>query len=195
MADIYRLLEALQVLVRKIKRRVRENRVDELLRDIEDQRALIVVHRRTRYRGLIFCGRQPMLAFLSALEEVANAQIKLGLIFEIGRVEFARSENGEELRVPGDRGIGTQVRGDFLGLVLQDRSARGKQRMVALRRKINRLVQRDSRGSNRSRRRQARQRHAMAVVVLGRRTLRRGALSRLDLRQDRRKSCAGDERR
>ena len=91
----------------------------------------------------VFRGLQTVLPFLSALEQIADAQIKLRRIVDIIRAELVRLENRDELRVAEQHGIGTQVRRNFLGLALLDRCARGQQIMVVPQRHLDRVVERD----------------------------------------------------
>ena len=94
--------------------------------------------------GLILGGLQTVLALLAAFEGVAEAEVKLRLVVDIVGAEFAGLEDGQELGVPGEHGIGAEIGGGFLGLVLQDGGARGLQRVVVLQGQANGFLDGDS---------------------------------------------------
>src|SRR5580704_17185263 len=82
-----------------------------------------------------------MLAFLAALNQIADADIKLRLILEIVGAELARAEKRKELRVPRQVRVRTQVRRHFFGFILQNGRARRLHRADVLQRQSNRLVE------------------------------------------------------
>ena len=55
-------------------------------------------------------------------------------------------EDGEELRVPGEDGVGAEIGGGFLGLVLEDGGARGLESVVVLQGEANGFFDGDTRG-------------------------------------------------
>src|SRR5260370_33218047 len=73
-----------------------------------------------------------MLTLLANFEGVADPQVKLSLIVYVIRAELAGLEYGQELSVPRERGIGTQISCGFERLVLQDGGAHGLEGGVML---------------------------------------------------------------
>ena len=61
----------------KFEVRLRQQRRDELRRDVERQRPLVVGNLRRRHRRLVLGRLQAMLALLAALEQVAETQVEL----------------------------------------------------------------------------------------------------------------------
>src|SRR5262249_24359091 len=102
-ADVDRFLKAVRVLLRQIERRLRQQHRNELLARVEDQRSFVVRNGRPRYRGLVLRRLQPVLAFFSSLDEIADADVELRLILEIVGAELTRAEQRKELRVPRKR--------------------------------------------------------------------------------------------
>src|SRR5271170_5345527 len=147
-ADFDGLLKAVVILLGEFDGGLCEQNVDELLRDIEGELALAVGDLRARYGGRIFRGLEAVLTFFAAFEKVANADVELRIVLEVVRREVAGLKNGDELRVPGDNGIGAEVCGDFLGLILKNGGAQGQQRVIVLQGKANRFVKRDARRSS-----------------------------------------------
>jgi len=145
-ADIDGFLEAVEILPGKIERGLCKQGGDELRRDIEGELAFVVSHLRAGDGRLVFGGLQTMLAFFPAFKRVADAQIKLSIVFQIVRVELAGIEKREELRIPGNGGIGAEVGGGFLGLILQDGRTRGEQSVIVLERETQRFFKRNARG-------------------------------------------------
>jgi hypothetical protein len=66
---------------------------------------------------------------------------------------MGKVEDGEELRVPGERRIRPQGGSNLLGLVLKDGGARRFERVVVLKRELDGLLQRDAHGRGSRRRR------------------------------------------
>ena len=50
------------------------------------------------------------------------------------------------MRIPGQSGIGTEIRGYFLGLILKDGRLSSKQRVIVLQGETNRFIESDTRG-------------------------------------------------
>src|SRR5208337_279285 len=148
-ADVHGFLKALQVLLRELKCRLRQQHVHKLLADVVDQLALAVGNERARQGGLVPGGLQAMLALLATLEEVADARVKLRLLIDVIGTELAGLENGQELRVETQRGIGAKVGGNLFRQALLDGRAQGLQRMVMLQRHTDGIVQRNSSGHRR----------------------------------------------
>src|SRR5579859_6785056 len=147
LADVDGLLEAVEVLLREVKCGLCQQRTDELLRDVECERSFVVRDGGSRDGGLVPGGLEPVLAFFSDLKEVADTDVELGVVREIVRREIARLEDGKELRVPGQYRVRAKIRGDFLGLILQNRGARRQERVVMLQSEPDGFFERDARGS------------------------------------------------
>ena len=73
---------------------------------------------------------QAALPLVSALEQVANPNIKLLSLVQIRPREILWTEEWDELRIHAQSWIGTQVCGNLLSLILKDESARSQQRVV-----------------------------------------------------------------
>ena len=131
-AQVNRLLETGEVLLRQVDHGLRQQHGHELLGDVESECPLVIGHLRARDRGLILRRLQPVLALLAALEGVADAQVELGAVVDVRPIELVEVEEREELRIPGERGIRPQVGGNFLGLVLTNGGAGRFERMVVL---------------------------------------------------------------
>ncbi len=140
LAEVDGLLETVEILLRKIDGGLGENRGDKLLRNVEDELALIIGHRRARCRGQILRGLQAMLAFLANLEGVAQPHVELRLIIDVVVAELTGIEERQELGVPGKDRVGVKICSCFEGLVLQDGRARGLQGVIVLQSQANRLL-------------------------------------------------------
>jgi hypothetical protein len=144
-------LEAGEVLLRQIDHGLRQQRGHELLGDVKRQGTLVIGYLRTRNCRLILRRLKPVLAFLPALDRVADAQVELGLGVEIGQRELRRVKEWDELGVPGESRIRPQVRSNFLGLVLKNGGTGRFERMIVFERELYGLIQRDSNGWGASR--------------------------------------------
>src|SRR5450755_1380038 len=82
---------------------------------------------------------------MAALKKVFDPNIKLLRVVEILTRKILWTEKWNELSIHSQGWIRTQVRGNLLGLILQNHSSRGLQRMVVRQRQINGLVESDSR--------------------------------------------------
>ena len=82
-ADLNGLLKAVQIHLRELKIGLGQQRADELLRDIGGQGALVVGDGRDGDCGLIARGLQAVLAFLAALDQVAEAEVELRVVVDI----------------------------------------------------------------------------------------------------------------
>ena len=98
----------------------------------------------TNDRGLISRGLQPVLAFLAAFEEIADAGIELRLLVDIVRAELVGLKNGKVLRVQTERGIGAKICGDFFRLALLNRGTHRLQGMIVQKRQTDGIIQRDA---------------------------------------------------
>ena len=145
-ADVDRVLEALQVFLGQCERRFRQLNADELRGGLEGDRALVIGHLRARDRGLVLRRLEAVLALPSALEEIAETEVKLGRVIEVAGVELAGLKDRKKLRVAQQHRVRPQVRGNLLGLALLDRGARGLQRVVVLEGQLNGLIEGDSHG-------------------------------------------------
>ena len=85
-----------------------------------------------------------MLALLAALKGVAEAEVKLRAVADIGGVELREIEEREELRIPGKGRIRPQVGGDFLSLILHDGGASRFERVIVCERELDGLLERDA---------------------------------------------------
>ncbi len=68
----------------RFQRGLREQRGDKLLAHVESEGALRVRHLRGGYGGSVFCGRQPVLALFSTLKQIADADVELNTVIQIG---------------------------------------------------------------------------------------------------------------
>ena len=125
LADIDRLLKAFQVFERELKSRFRQQNADELLADVEGQRALGVGNLGARNGRLIAGSLQPPLPLVTAFEEIADPDIELLGFVQILPGKVLRTEKWNELRIRPQRRIGAQVRGNLLGLILKNQGSRG----------------------------------------------------------------------
>lgn len=146
LADVDSLLEAVEILLREIDSGLGEQHGNELLGEVESQLALIIDDRGTSSFCDIPGGLQPMLALLADLEGVAEAEVELRLIVDVITAEFARLEDGEELRIPGQSRVGSEIGGGLERLILQDRRAGGLQGVIVLERQADSFLDGDSRG-------------------------------------------------
>ncbi len=145
LADVHGLLEARQILFGQIQVRLRQHRRDELRRNVERQRPLVVGHLRRRHRRLVLRRLQAVLPLLAALDEVGQSHVVYCTLINIVVGKCVGRKERQELLVPEQHRIRPQIRGDLLSLILQDRRARRLQRMIVLDRQIDGLVQRHAR--------------------------------------------------
>jgi len=102
---------------------------------------------RPRHGSLIARGLQAALALVAALEKIRKAKVELLGQIQVVFGKIAGTKNGDELSVGSEHRVGTQVRGDFLCLVLKDQSPRGYERMVVGQCQFDGLIKTDqSRG-------------------------------------------------
>src|SRR5208337_9788 len=118
--DVHGLLEAVQILLRELQGRFRQQNINELLTDVEDKLSLTVGDLRAHHGGLILRGLKAVLALLAALEQVAQAGIELRLLVNVVRAELVGLEDRKKLGIEAKRGIGTKVRRDFFRQALLD---------------------------------------------------------------------------
>ena len=72
--------------------------------------------------GLVLCRLQAALPFVAALKQISDSNVELlGLVKVVG-AEIAGTKNGNELGIKKKRWIGTKVGGDFLCLVLKNKT-------------------------------------------------------------------------
>src|ERR1035441_3588858 len=145
LADIDRLLKAFQILERKLERRFRQQNADELLAYIKRQRALCVGNLGARDGRLITGGLQTALTLVTAFEKVRDPNIELLSFVQILPGKILRTKKWNELRIQPQSRIGSQVRSDLLGLILENQGSRGLERMVVRQRQINGLIKGDPR--------------------------------------------------
>ena len=150
-ADVHGLLEAIEILLRKLKRRFGEQNVHKLLRQVKDELAFVVGDLGPDNGRLVAGGLQAMLPFPASLEEVADTGVKLCRLVNVFGIEFVRLEDRQELRVEPQRGIWPQIGGDLFGQALLDRGAQRLQRVVVQKREPDCVVKRYARGSRRRR--------------------------------------------
>src|SRR5580704_15326706 len=86
-----------------------------------------------------------MLALVTTLEEVRNADVELLSFVQILPGKILRAEEWNELGIHSQSWIRTEVRSDLLRLVLKDLSSSCPKRMVVSQRQVNGLIERDSR--------------------------------------------------
>ena len=137
------LLKARQVLLGKLESGFSQQDGYELLRHIKGERALIIRDLRTGNLCLVLRSLQTALPFVSPLEEISNAKVKLLVLIEILEAEILRGKDGNILRIKTKGRVGAQVGGDFLRLVLRNQGAFGQQSVIVCKRKIDRLLERD----------------------------------------------------
>ena len=82
---------------------------------------------------------------MTALEEVADADIKLLVLIKIVDGELAQLEDRDELGIGSQGGIGAEVRGNLLGFALQNEGAAGLDGVVVGESQIDRLIDADER--------------------------------------------------
>ncbi len=143
LTDVNRLLEALQVLERKTEGRFSQQDGDKLLADIEGQSALGVGNLGASDGGLVLGRLQAMLAFAPTLKEISQPGIELLNFSHIVGVEVGRSKNRQELGIEIEGGVGTQIRGNLLRLVLKNQRASGLEGVIMSQCQINRLIKSD----------------------------------------------------
>ena len=166
-ADIHRVLEAFEILVGQLQGRFGKFDVDELSGDAESKAAFVVVDLRSCDGCLVFGCLQAVLSLLAALEQIADTQVELRRVVDVIGGELARLEDGKELRIAQEHGIGAQIRRGLFGLTLLDGGARRHQVVVMLQRHLNGVVERYGHRSGLLRER---------LCLRGRRSLRRCGL-------------------
>ena len=145
-AEIDRLLKAVEVPERELEHRFRQLRLYELLRDVEDQCPLGIVHLVARNRRGVFGSVDAALPFSTAFEKVAHSQIEFGNGVNDIRVQVRRREYWHKEAIPVECWIRTKRSGQLLRLALIDSGA-GRQQIGAVRqREVNSLIERDSLG-------------------------------------------------
>jgi hypothetical protein len=92
-----------------------------------------------------------VLALLAAFKRIPKAEVKLRLRVDVVGVELVGLEDGKELRVPGEHGIGTEIGGRLQSLGLKDGRARGLQSVVVLQSQANGFLDRNARRGGLSR--------------------------------------------
>ena len=145
LADIDRLLEALQVLERELQSGFRQQNADELLANVESQGSFGVGDLGAGDGRLIAGSLQTPLPFVAAFEQVSDPNIELLSLIQIVAGKILRTEKWDELAVSSQSRIGTQVRGNLLRLILKNQSSRSLEGMVVRQRQIDGLVQTDQR--------------------------------------------------
>ena len=86
-----------------------------------------------------------MLPFLAAFKQISDAGVELLDFVQIVSRKIGRRKNRYELGIEIQSGVGSQVRGDFQRLILQDESACRLQRVIVRNRQLNGLIQSDQR--------------------------------------------------
>ena len=97
-----------------------------------------------RVTAVMILGRlQAMLPLLAALEQIADAEVKLRCIVEVVGAELTRLEDRQKLRVAQQHRIRPQIGRCFFRLALLDRGARGQQIVIVLKSHLNGIVKRN----------------------------------------------------
>ncbi len=107
-----------------------------------------------------------MLAFLATLEQIAHANVELSRILQIIQDPDAGPVERQVFPISEERRIGTQICRHFLRLVLLDRRSRREQIVILPQRKLDRLIQRDTRGRRSLRTRTTLPRSAKNTAVM-----------------------------
>ena len=141
--EVNRLLIAFQIFLGQFQRRLGELHVDEQGGDLEGQGAFVVRHQVRGHGRLVLGGLKAVLAFFAALDQVAEAQIGLRQIVEIGTRIVAWRKQRQVIPIGEDCGVGAQIGGHFLRLALLDGGASRQQAVVVLERQANGIVQSD----------------------------------------------------
>ena len=141
--DLYRVLKALEILLRQGKRRFGKLHIDESAGNAEGKAALTVCDQRSRLRRDVPGGPQPVLPLLSPLKQVADAQVELRCVVEVILTELARLKNRQKLPIAQYHRVGTQVRSDLFRFALLDGGARGEEIVVVPERHLNGVIQRN----------------------------------------------------
>ena len=106
-------------LLSEAQRRFRQQDGNELLPHVECQSAFGVGSLGASDRGGIAGRLQTVLPLMAALKQIAKAHIKLLALIQVVGGEKLRAEYGNELGIEVKSRIGPEIRGDFLGLILQ----------------------------------------------------------------------------
>jgi hypothetical protein len=138
------LLKSLQILQRKLERRFRQQNTDKLLPNVEGQRTFGIGNLSARYRRLIACGLKPPLPLVAAFKKIGEAYIELLGFIQIALRKKLWIENGNELRIHSQGRVGSQIRCDFLILILENLRSCGSKRVIVSQRQVDRLVQGDA---------------------------------------------------
>src|SRR5208337_4829978 len=133
-ADLDRFLVAVEEALGELQIRLCQQGCNEELGSVGKDRALRIRDLRLGHGGRRLGGSKPVLAFLSALEEIADTGVELRILVPVVRVgEQVGLKQGNILRIHREDRVGAQVRGNLLGLVLQNQYlARLQRRVVAL---------------------------------------------------------------
>jgi hypothetical protein len=146
-ADVDRLLKPFQILERKLERRFRQQYADELLANVERQRALGIGDLSARDCGRIAGCLQSPLALVTALEEVRDPDIELLSLIQILAREVLWAKEWDELSIHPERWIGTQIRSDLLRLILKDLGSSCLEGVVVSQGQVDGLIESDARRS------------------------------------------------
>src|SRR5580658_4845257 len=84
-----------------------------------------------------------MLPLAPALEKIRDPDIELLNVVQVIPGKILGTEEGDELRIRPERGIGPQIGRNFLSLVLKNQGPRGFEGMVMRQRQIDGLVETD----------------------------------------------------
>ncbi len=141
--NVHGVLKTLQILVRQLQSRFGKLNIDELRSNIESKTALVVGDLGPAHRRHVLGRLQAVLPLLAALEQIADAEVKLRGVVEVIAAEIAGLEDRQELRVTEEHRVRTQVGRCFFGLVLLNHGAGSHQIVVVLERHLNGVVKRD----------------------------------------------------
>ena len=96
-----------------------------MLPDVEGERAFGVGDLGDGHRGLILGGLQTALPLAAAFKQISEAEVELLALVQIVGGEVIGLKDRDELRIPDQSRVRTQVGGDFLRLILQNQSPLG----------------------------------------------------------------------
>jgi hypothetical protein len=99
LADVHRVLEALEILQGQLKSRLCELNVDEQGGNAERKTALIVGDLRPCHGRQIPGRPQAVLPLFASLKQIADPQVELGRVVEVIRAKLTGLEDRQELPI------------------------------------------------------------------------------------------------
>src|ERR1035438_5047203 len=146
-ADIYGVLKTLEILRRQLQSRLGEFNVDKLRGNAKGKSSFVVGNLRPGHGRHVLGRLQAVLPLLAALKQITDSKIKLRRIVQVIAAELTRLEDRQELRVPQQHWIRTQVGRCFFRLVLLNHRSGSQQGVIVLERHLNGLIERNRHSS------------------------------------------------